>query len=297
MAAVTSRIVIRQWGPQDSEKALNPKPLNPKVYKHADFGTANYIPEREEERCFGLEEKRRRYEQIQTRLALGDKIYQVLFSIVDNTITTHSECDRFVFYLNDISSRGLDLAVDSLISHLRQNPPNRAIKIKIIKIAENFFKFNPMPRVNSASMIAVEHCPFAGIASLAGENVFSWQANHSYSEMELAKKNLHRELRWQNPALSNDAKNFLDLFQRIATVSQEGLWVREIDMCYGTAQAIKERLSDGITMGDLTFSRADEQMKSFAPYQAVDGRVFPNESTTLGIVHYAVTPAKKVEAE
>lgn len=285
--ATIPKITIRDWVPKDSWKDLKPE-----VFKHLDLGSANVGPEYDYE-PIGLAEKRRRYKQEQTRQNLGDKLYEVLFTNVERVIAEHSNCKKFVFYLNDISSKGLNRAISHLDCYLKRTPRDREIKIKIIKMAENFFKIDSMPRVNSATLLAPIRCPFAAIVSLTGEAVYSWNPNNLPREDILERIHRSNERIWENPERADEAKTVLNLFQHVASASQEGLLVREVDMSSGTAEAINERLSSRITMCGLTFAKADEKMKSISTCITPDGRhISGAPDSGFGIVNYVVTLAQ-----
>ena len=255
MAAVNP-VKIKDWDLKESQKAPNPQ-----VFRHLDLGSANYRPGNRPQ-------------------SVDSKTYRVLFSNVDRIIAEHPGYKKFTFYLNDLSSEGLDRAATCLAQHLEQE--HQEIKAKIVKIVKNFFEIDPIPSVNSASLLNPD------LGELFGAIALYVHLNELEQDRQVIPS-------WKTPAFITNGKKIVRLFQRVAATSQEGFLVREIDVGSDMAKRIHKRLSasGGIAMVGLHFTDAEEKTKSIPSYISSRDTDFFAIDPNRGSITYLVTRAFK----
>jgi len=229
-----TQITIGVWNPKKKEEDSG------QVFKHLDIGSSNYGPE----------SSRRKGYRHSSSDSSGLKIHRVLFCNLDHVLETHSNYKKFTFYLNDISSKGLDKAALNLADHLRKKNKDKNLKIKIVKIVKDIFKLSPFPTVDSASFIYPFDVFFGRIMMSSHPDVVS--------------------------------AHVTDLFLKVTSASKTGLLVKESNMSGGMADAAIDAISEGFMHKGLKFECANT---GFIPqYTFPSGKVQTSSS-----VSYLVT--------
>ncbi len=80
--------------------------------------------------------------------------HQLLCDVAKYILARNPESSRFTFFLNDISSKGLDLAASNLKEYLlEQKRVGMIIEIRIVKIAADMLKKQNWPAVDTAFLL------------------------------------------------------------------------------------------------------------------------------------------------
>lgn len=233
--SLNTQITIEVWNPKEKQEDAT------QVFKHLDIGSSNYGPESSR-----AEDYRHTSSDVSSL-----KMHRVLFCNMDHVIESHSSHKEFIFYLNDISSSGLDKAALNLADHLRQKNKDKNLKIKIVKIVEDIFKLNPFPSVDSATFIHPSGILFGRIMM-------------------------------RDRITNTNPEQVTDLFLKATSASKTGLLVKESNMSGGMTDAVQEVISNGFKYKGLKFELASTGF--IPPY------TFPSGETQDGIsVSYLVT--------
>lgn len=199
-------------------------PVSCTAWKHLDIGSANYGPDAP--KSIGTMYQRAKYD------TFGEIIHRVLFAQADRVIGEHPEKKEFVFYLNDISSSGLDLAASNLCLYLAHRYQNITLRVRIEKIVADMFKLDPWPAVESASLLH----PFGRIAPV----IFT-----------------------ENDFINHEAlKKWNGLYTRVAKASRTGLLVKESNLDPQEVDTYRQEISSGFVKRGLDYRPADA---SFIP--------------------------------
>jgi hypothetical protein len=209
--------------------------------RHLDIGSANYGPG----------ETRYDYTHSETD-PLGKKIHNVLFEIASHTIQKHPEHNKFVFFLTDINSDGLDRAASNLANFFNQQKYSHLV-IEINKIAGDIFRRSDWPTVDSASYI---HPDIPISPSVINDKSFP-----SERDLRITK-----------------------LLQKIVARSKTGLIVKECELSWYTP-VIAEKISKGIGVCGLEFQL--EKTSYLSQYIFPSGQI--QESEVLLQLSYRIT--------
>lgn len=195
-------IHIEEWDPKKEEDL--------KAYRHLNLNSSNSKESANKGDRYVLSSKK--------NTKVEEDPHGIIFRMAKYVIDNQKKHNKFIFYINDISSLSLDEAAINLKNHLKKEYANKELTIKISKIAgdmlENF------PKINSASFL------------------------HPFEEP------IYKEIPRSN-------KNLFDFFHKIKIFSETGLLVKEVNLFGEIADVLEEEeVASSIELDNLKLEPA-----------------------------------------
>ncbi|HLB52968.1 MAG TPA: hypothetical protein VJK48_04600 [Chlamydiales bacterium] len=222
------------------------------TFKHIELGAANYGPEhvRSDWSCRWL---------ATTSPARYTVLNNSVGYVINEAVRSQAVCQKIIFYLNDISSEGLDSAARHLSTYLtgkmeRGELPN--IDIAIVKIAGDMFTMPSWPMANTAHLLHPVSAPT--------RSIFYYTAERN---------------------------QWLVFLQRITQASVSGVYIRDIDVGDLRKEMTMHRLETpnptDRTIENLEFSLEEHEQLNEA-YIYPSGLIYDLDGERRGALSYRV---------
>lgn len=198
-------------------------------YSHLELGAANYGPEDGD-----------RLGQYYANTS--PQQHDLLYLVAETVLERAGGSPTVIFYLNDISETGLNVAAEKLKAHLIQKMEKGELpntEIKIVKIAADMFKIDVWPKVDSANLL------------------------HPFDQF--TGRLLHPEKKPDSMIVS--------LLSKVTAASKSGLLLKDANLSAGFADHVLDTLEKGpilLESYQLRLEKADEPKLDESIY------VFPN---------------------
>jgi hypothetical protein len=224
-------LIIDSWDPAKAQE------ISSLAFKHLEIGAANYEPTLSP---LIDDSSPKKYVHLPSD-PLGEKIHRVLFASIDHLIDTHPDQSDFIFYLNDITSEGLDIAAKNLAHHLKEKYTHKKITIQIEKIAADIFEIDHLPNVDSAALLHPEDSIIPYVFTTPCR--IKERCSPPCIDVQKAKE---------------AQKTYSHFLHKIAAISKTGLVIKECNSAAATVVKItKELIANSPVENGLQFKPVD----------------------------------------